>query len=133
ICIIELYEILVPSQSSQNFYLPSHIFNSNCSGHLGFWNDFNGHLLSLHLSFLHLSNTSVSKMPSPNLISNFIFISEMFGESKSLVQPSQPLSLRYGDLVGFHRPVPPRQRRPYVLRWGGRQKRSLEEAARRDG
>jgi len=105
----------------------------NFGGNLGFWNDFNGHLLSLQLSFLHLSNTSISKMPSPNLISNFIFISEMFGESKILVEPRYRLRLRYGSLVGFHGPVPPRQRRPYVFRRRGRQKRSLEEAARRDG
>jgi len=72
-------------------------------------------------------------MPPPNLISNFIFISEMFGESEVLVEPRDRLRLRYGRLVGFHRPVPPRQRRPYVLRRRGRQKRSLEEAARRDG
>lgn len=104
----------------------------NVGGNLGFWNDFNGHLLSLQLPFLHLRNTSVSKVPSPNLTSKFIFISEMLGESEVLVESGDRLGLRYGSLIGLHRAVPTRQCRLYMLGRRRRRKRALEEAPRRD-
>jgi len=104
----------------------------NVGGNLGFWNDFNGHLLSLQLSFLHLRNTGVPKMPSPNLTSKFIFISEMLGESEVLVESGDRLGLRYGSLIGLHRAVPTRQCRLYMLGRRRRRKRALEEAPRRD-
>lgn len=109
------------------------IFACKCWFHLGFLNDFNGHLLAFHISFLHFRNISVPKMPSPNLNSKFIFISEMFGESEVLVERGDNFAtFRDGRRVRLHRAMPPRQRRPYMLRRRRWWKRPFEKPARRD-
>ena len=89
-------------------------YKTHTNTHLSFGDDFHSHRLTFELTFFAPSPTSMSKVPSPNLLSQFKLRRKVLRISETLIQLRFAFSgafLRYRPLLRLRRPSPLQYRR----------------------